>query len=59
MTRREREELVEGLIHLAWWCDANQLPKHRKPGQAIERLSPETRRKLEELTAADFQHRQY
>lgn len=57
MTRREREELVEMLLHRAWWCDANRLPKHRLPGQAIASLPAATRERLAELTAADFQHR--
>lgn len=57
MTRREREELVDQLLWRAWAVDARQLPKHRKPGQVIEALKPETRQKLEQLTAADFQHR--
>ena len=57
MTRREREALVEKLFGCAFSVDANQPPRLRKPGQVIERLTPEVRRKLAELTAADFQHR--
>jgi hypothetical protein len=58
MTRREREVLVDQLIHGAWWFDSRHKPGTGKPGQVIAAFPTETRRKLEELTAADFQHRQ-
>lgn len=58
MTRREREALVDGLLMRAWFVDSKHRKQDRLPGQVIAALPPETRRKLVELTAADFQHRQ-
>lgn len=58
MTRREREELVDGLLMRAWFESSRCRMADRMPGQVVASLSPETRRRLAELTAADFQHRQ-
>lgn len=56
MTRRERSEVVEKLVNCALLFDANRHPKMRMPGQLIARLDAETRKALEELSSADFQH---
>lgn len=57
MTRREREELVESLLWGFWPID-NRVPRYKQlPGQFVSMLPDATRRKLAELTAADFQHR--
>lgn len=58
LTRREREDLVEMLMNRAWMVDARQGVRTRAPGQVIASLNEEQRRKLAQLTPADFQHRQ-
>ena len=58
MDKKEKQELIGKLFGAAFFIDGITSQKNRKPGQAVQKMSEGDRKKLSELRAEDFNHRQ-